>query len=209
MTSSWNIIFIRPVPTETCVISLLKDDKMQIYFHVLQNWFSRSRVNGFQMLDSLLLWTSLLKVTLFMLGSLILILTNYQYENSLQQFSFVIIWTSGAFLYHCLVILKRTPSFGFIRNIPNPLFHIMMTSSNGNIYRVTGPFWGESTIRRWILLPKASDPELLMFSLICAWTDGWANIRDAGDLRRHHAHYDVTVMRRGKWPCTDVKASTL
>ena len=23
---------------------------------------------------------------------------------------------------------------------------------------------------------------------------GWANNRDAGDLRRHHAHYDVTVM---------------
>ena len=34
----------------------------------------------------------------------------------------------------------------------------------------------------------------LMFSLICAWTNGWANIRDAGDLRRHRAHYDVTVM---------------
>ena len=35
----------------------------------------------------------------------------------------------------------------------------------------------------------------LMSSLICAWTNGWANNRDAGDLRRHRAHYDVTVMR--------------
>ena len=35
----------------------------------------------------------------------------------------------------------------------------------------------------------------LMFSLICAWTNGCTNIRDAGDLRRHGAHYDVTVMR--------------
>ena len=34
----------------------------------------------------------------------------------------------------------------------------------------------------------------LMFSLICAWTNGWVNNRDAGDLRRHCAHYDVTVM---------------
>ena len=34
----------------------------------------------------------------------------------------------------------------------------------------------------------------LMFSLICAWTNGWANNRDAGDLRRHRAHYNVTVM---------------
>ena len=34
----------------------------------------------------------------------------------------------------------------------------------------------------------------LMFSLNCAWTNGWANNRDAGDLRRHRAHYDVTIM---------------
>ena len=34
----------------------------------------------------------------------------------------------------------------------------------------------------------------LMFSLICAWINGWVNIREAGDLRRHRSHYDVTVM---------------
>ena len=34
----------------------------------------------------------------------------------------------------------------------------------------------------------------LMFSLICAWINGWVNKRGAGDLRRHHTHYDVTVM---------------
>ena len=34
----------------------------------------------------------------------------------------------------------------------------------------------------------------LMFSLICAWTNGWINNRGAGDLRRHRTHYDVTVM---------------
>ena len=34
----------------------------------------------------------------------------------------------------------------------------------------------------------------LMFSLICAWINGWVNNREAGDLRRHLAHYDVTVM---------------
>ena len=34
----------------------------------------------------------------------------------------------------------------------------------------------------------------LMFSLICAWTDIWANNRDAGDLRRYCTHYDVTVV---------------
>ena len=34
----------------------------------------------------------------------------------------------------------------------------------------------------------------LMFSLICAWTNGWVNNRDADDLRRHYALYDVTVI---------------
>ena len=34
----------------------------------------------------------------------------------------------------------------------------------------------------------------LMFSLICAWINGWVKNREAGDLRRHRAHYDVTVM---------------
>ena len=33
-----------------------------------------------------------------------------------------------------------------------------------------------------------------MFSLMCAWTNGWANSRDSGDLRRHVTQYDVTVM---------------
>ena len=34
-----------------------------------------------------------------------------------------------------------------------------------------------------------------IFSLICTWTQGWANNRYAGDFRRHSAHYDVTVMK--------------
>ena len=33
-----------------------------------------------------------------------------------------------------------------------------------------------------------------MFSLIGAWKNDWANNGDAGDLRRHRAHYDVIVM---------------
>ena len=33
-----------------------------------------------------------------------------------------------------------------------------------------------------------------MFSLICVWIKGWVNNREAGDLRRYHAHFDVIVM---------------
>ena len=32
-------------------------------------------------------------------------------------------------------------------------------------------------------------------SLICARINGWVNNREAGDLRRHRAHYDVTVIK--------------
>ena len=32
---------------------------------------------------------------------------------------------------------------------------------------------------------------------ICAWMNGWVNNRDAGDLRRHRTHYDVTLI----WKC--------
>ena len=57
---------------------------------------------------------------------------------------------------------------------------------------------GEFTSHRWIPLTKASNGAL-MFSLICAWTNGQVNNRDAGDLRRHRSHYDVTVMAVTIW----------
>ena len=34
----------------------------------------------------------------------------------------------------------------------------------------------------------------VMCSLTCAWINGCGNSDEAGDLRRHGAHYDVTVM---------------
>ena len=33
-----------------------------------------------------------------------------------------------------------------------------------------------------------------MFSLIWVWINDWVNNREAGDLRRYRAHYDVIVM---------------
>ena len=58
----------------------------------------------------------------------------------------------------------------------------MLTSSNGKHFRVTGPMCGEFTGHQ------------RMFSLIRGWTNGWTNYKDAGNLRCHYAHYDVTVM---------------
>ena len=70
----------------------------------------------------------------------------------------------------------------------------MMTSSNGNIFRVTDPLCGEFL---WLLVNSSHKGQwrvALMFCLICAWINGWANIREADDLRCHRAYYDVTVM---------------
>ena len=51
----------------------------------------------------------------------------------------------------------------------------------------------------------------LMFSLICVWINGWVNNREAGDLRRYRAHYNVTVMwfcvgnsKDHPWGCTEL-----
>ena len=65
------------------------------------------------------------------------------------------------------------------------LWTSMMTSSNGNILRppVKSPHKGQ-----W--------RGALMFSLICVQINAWENNREAGDLRRYHAHYDVIVMSR-------------
>ena len=57
---------------------------------------------------------------------------------------------------------------------------IMMTSSNGNIFRITGPLGGEFISHLWIPLTKASDMELRWF-LWCAWMNCW----DTAEQPRH------------------------
>ena len=77
----------------------------------------------------------------------------------------------------------------------------MMTSSNENIFRVTGPLCGKFTGHRWIPLTKASDAGLWCFLWSATWINGWVNNREAGDLSRHRAHYDVTVMLEQRQWC--------
>ena len=54
----------------------------------------------------------------------------------------------------------------------------------GNIFRVTGPLWGEVT----------STGEVPSQRPVTRSFDVFLGLWDAGDLRRHRAHYDVTVM---------------
>ena len=89
---------------------------------------------------------------------------------------------------------KAMHSFrGIISSVDKKKKHTLMTASNGNIFRVTGPLWGESTGHPH----KSQWSGALMFSLIYAWTSSWANSQDAGDLRRHRAHYDIIVIIAG------------
>ena len=52
-----------------------------------------------------------------------------------------------------------------------------MTAPSGNIFRFTGPLWGESAGHRWITLTKASDAELSFYDL-------WLNKRLSKQSRR-------------------------
>ena len=70
----------------------------------------------------------------------------------------------------------------------------MMTSSNGNFFRVTGRLCGEFTGNRWIPHTKASGAELWCFLWTAPWINDWVNNREAGDLS-HRAYYDVIVMK--------------
>ena len=76
------------------------------------------------------------------------------------------------------------------------VYWLMMTSSYGDIFRVTGHLW-----------PPVNSPYkgqwrgALVFSLICAWINCWVNNCEAGDLRRHRAHYDIIVITLGTYCC--------
>ena len=69
-----------------------------------------------------------------------------------------------------------------------------MTLSNGNSFRVTGHLCA-GIQRSPVNSPhKGQWRGAFMFYLVCAWINRWVNNRDAGDLRRYRAHYDVIVM---------------
>ena len=65
-------------------------------------------------------------------------------------------------IFNMLIVSDSKAGF-LIVWIKQQLEHVMMTSSNVNIFRITGPLCGEFTGQRWIPLTKASDAELLCF----------------------------------------------
>ena len=70
-------------------------------------------------------------------------------------------WPGAAIRSHGIDLIFVTYSgFNLIRISPQD---VMMTSSNGSIFRVAGPLCGEFPDHRWIPLTKASDAELWCF----------------------------------------------
>ena len=71
---------------------------------------------------------------------------------------------------------------------------IMMASSRGNNFRVTGPLWGASTSPQ-VVFPSQR-PVTRSFGVFfdLRLNKRLSKHRNAGDTRRHRAHYDVTVM---------------
>ena len=83
------------------------------------------------------------------------------------------------------MIYVNMPWVRIVTTLPCKILPIM-TSSNGNIFRVTGHLCGEFTDH------QGQWRRALMFCFIYAWINGWVTNREAGDLRRHRAFHDVT-----------------
>ena len=84
--------------------------------------------------------------------------------------------------------------------------HTVCTQNNGifhddiikwKLFPRYWPFVRESIGHRRIHFTKANDAELWCFLWSAPEKNVWLNNREAGDLRRHCAHYSVTVMYRG------------
>ena len=82
---------------------------------------------------------------------------------------------------------------------------IMMTSSDGNIFRVTGPLCWEFTGPRWIPRTRASDAELWCFfdlrlnRRLSKQSWGWWFETQSGSLWRHCSDYKSTILSPVVW----------
>ena len=95
------------------------------------------------------------------------------------------------------IVTKATPGILFMKTTPSYLYiYFRFTWCRHQM---------ETFPRNWLFARRIHQSPVnsphksqwrgaLTFSLIYAWINGWVNNREAGDLRRHRAHYDVFVM---------------
>ena len=95
------------------------------------------------------------------------------------------------YLHHCWLIISRVLHYSLIGNGTGnaPWWRHQMETFSALLAICAGnsPVPGEFPTQR----PVTRSFDVFF---ICAWINGWVNNRDAGDLRRHHAHYDIIIM---------------
>ena len=145
-------------------------------------------------------------------ASIILLMLIYRFLTiTLQEKIFLFLWTL-MFVETSFVIWYNAGSGRWKRIICNMFFFQTAPYHNGGKGRWDKP---HDDVIKWKHFPRywsfvrgihrspVNSPHkgrwrgALMHSLICARTNGWVNNRDAGDLRRHRAYSDVTVMLQG------------
>ena len=125
-------------------------------------------------------------------------------------------WGNYRTIKHCMFHHKQKVSTGGLPCLGSSYPERIFMSGSHHVFAselkwatVTGQAWWR---HQWIHFPRywsfvrgihrspLNSPHkgqwrgALMFSLICVWINGWVNNREAGDLKRYHAHYDVIVM---------------
>ena len=98
---------------------------------------------------------------IFIMGILRLVRWHFSIEMALWYFHLWLKVTKyiSVMLCRAWTVLYRRSTAG----ISSRIYFVMMTSSNGNIFRIAGSLCGEWTGNRWILLKKASDTKLWCF----------------------------------------------
>ena len=73
-----------------------------------------------------------------------------------------VVWPCRLHFGHILKLMSAALCH-FYDSVFTSFFSVMITSSNGNPFGDTVPFWGEPTGHRWIPLRKTSDAKLWCF----------------------------------------------
>ena len=88
------------------------------------------------------------------------IMTNLGFQYSLSH---ICTWVCCVLSCYVLLFIDHVASVWFIYHILHGHWHWHDDVIKWDIFRVTGPLWGESTGHRWITLTKTSDAELWCF----------------------------------------------
>ena len=117
-------------------------------------------------------------------------IVNYEMSRAVARLHIYLHWDdSCTAVFHLGTLISLYDSLWLTKWLEIVLF--MMTSSNGNIFRVTGPL-----CHRWISPQKRPATRSFDGFIDLRLNKPLCNNRNACDLKRYGAHYDVTVIYR-------------